>query len=1491
MRKRWYFSFFALCVALSGLVLNTHAQEAQDSADLVFLIDGSENVGAANFPQLRDLALSLVENLDVRRDAVRVAVVQYSADPEIQFYLNSYDTKTAVMDAIKGLSYTGGAEANLGAALQEAADTLLSSEAGGRAEEGIPQAVVIISAGASTDDLSAGDRALKQASVFMFGMSAGAASAAELAGIVTDKAFLLSAPSISGVAALGDQLLPYINGVTQRTIILHTEVTEVVTVGPRDIIFLIDGSQAMGGTHFNAIREFLKKFIGGMPIGPDEVQVGVAQFTTAPRREIDLNAHRTKDSLLAAVSQLRLRGGTQDVNIGAALDFVRTQMLRADKGSRINQGIPQLLVVFSAKKSIDNVAQPAEELHRLGVLTMAIGSKQADRQDLEKIAFDPTLVYNPREFRMLLRNPKTMVGQISTLSGVVITEGPTEPIVEITTVQTQRIIRDIVFLVDGSDYVGEAGFAYVRDFISRIVNQLDVRPDRVRIALMQFARDQRTEFYLNSHNNKQDVLDALSRIRPMGGNVVNTGAALEYALANHFQRQAGSRKRQRVPQAAVLITGGPAQDEVKRVADKVAVEGVLTYTVGTGQADKSLLSTVAFVPDLAYYVSTFDSLPDVVEEIMTPLITVVGDTSTIITEVELSGDERDVAFLVDGTDAVGRDFRYVQDFILNVIEPLDVGADKVRVAVVQHSENPSPNFYLDTYKTKDEVTQAIRTMSLAGGRTLNTGEALNFMRNTVFSPERGSRVAQNVPQYLIVLSAGRSRDAVAGPAGALKTEGVLPFGVGVRDADISQISAISHNPALTFKVKDFNQLNTVQQRLGSYVGLSTENLQTVIEQAESQGPKKDIVFVVDGSDGTRRQFPVIQEFIRRVVENLNIGEDKIRVGVVQYSDSPGGDIYLNSHTTKEGVLNGIKGLRHRGGRQRNLGRAIDFVKQDVLDTRRGGRRPEGVPQFVIVVSGGKSSDDVRGSATTLKQSGVVPFSIGTRDVGTEELQTISYVPQYSYTIDDFPGLYNIQKGLISTITELSDEDIRKLRPEFPAVTTTGDKRDVVFLIDGSTAVRGEFPNIKDMIERVVNRLDVGLDKVRVAVVQYSDDAQVEFPLNAHSTPEEVRGAVQRIRNKGGNRLNTGKALDWVSKNIYQRSAGSRVEEGVPQFLVLVTGGKSTDDVSGPARQLKASLVAPVAVGGRNADVEELKLISLKPEYTHKVGNFRDLPKVEEAMLSPVRTLTSREIATSQPGVDQVDILRLGKKDIIFLIDSSDSVGTSGIAHIRDFILKVLQQLDIRPDVVRVGVVQYSDRQQTEFSLNSLDNKPAVVSAVQRLRHMGGRSADLAEAIDYVLDNELKPAAGVRPSEASQHLVVLTGGKSPSDVALYGPLLKKNRVNCIGVGTNKADSRQLSQIATTPADVLKVPDFPGLPGIKERFIARLSGIIPTDAPEIVDTSLIPKVADIVFLVDSSINVGKDNFKDVMEFIQTLVDLFFYGEGQPADWPGSLRYRCE
>ncbi|XP_039672974.1 collagen alpha-3(VI) chain-like [Perca fluviatilis] len=138
---------------------------------------------------------------------------------------------------------------------------------------------------------------------------------------------------------------------------------------------------------------------------------------------------------------------------------------------------------------------------------------------------------------------------------------------------------------------------------------------------------------------------------------------MNYALSKMFQPSTGSRRKQGVQQVLVLITGGPVQDQAKNAADKLALAGVLTFTVSSGEADEGLMKSVAFVEDLAYHETSFSNVPALAGQIMPKLITVVGDTDVTETFPEetafVAGAERDVAFLIDGTENVRRDFAYI----------------------------------------------------------------------------------------------------------------------------------------------------------------------------------------------------------------------------------------------------------------------------------------------------------------------------------------------------------------------------------------------------------------------------------------------------------------------------------------------------------------------------------------------------------------------------------------------------------------------------------------------------------------------------------------------------------------------------------------------------------------------------------------------------------------------------------------------------------------
>lgn len=179
--------------------------------------------------------------------------------------------------------------------------------------------------------------------------------------------------------------------------------------------------------------------------------------------------------------------------------------------------------------------------------------------------------------------------------------------------------------------------------------------------------------------------------------------------------------------------------------------------------------------------------------------------------------------------------------------------------------------------------------------------------------------------------------------------------------------------------------------------------------------RRDIVFLVDGSDDSRNGLPAIREFIRRMVEDIE--DDVIRVSVVQYSDDAKIYFNLNAHKTKTEIVYAVRGMRHKGGTSRKTGFALQFVHDHIFTPSSGSRRLDGVPQILLLLTGGKSSDDVLQSALSLKQTGVLIFALGLKNAHQEELAVIASSSNVLYNIPIFGELLSIQQEIATFIQE------------------------------------------------------------------------------------------------------------------------------------------------------------------------------------------------------------------------------------------------------------------------------------------------------------------------------------------------------------------------------------------------------------------------------------------------------------------------------------------
>uniref|UniRef100_A0A8C3YLD2 Collagen type XX alpha 1 chain n=1 Tax=Catagonus wagneri TaxID=51154 RepID=A0A8C3YLD2_9CETA len=179
-------------------------------------------------------------------------------------------------------------------------------------------------------------------------------------------------------------------------------------------------------------------------------------------------------------------------------------------------------------------------------------------------------------------------------------------------------------------------------------------------------------------------------------------------------------------------------------------------------------------------------------------------------------------------------------------------------------------------------------------------------------------------------------------------------------------------------------------------------------------------------------------------------------------------------------------------------------------------------------------------------------------------------------------------------------------------------------------------------------------------------------------------------------------------------------------------------------------------------------------------------------------------------------------DVVFLVDGSWSVGHSHFQQVKDFLASVLEPFEIGPDKVQVGLTQYSGAPQTEWDLNALGTKEQVLAAVRGLRLRGGNTFT-GLALTHVLEQNLKPEAGLRP-EAAKLVVLVTDGKSQDDARTAGHVLKGLGVDVFAVGVKNADEAELRLLASQPLDITvhSVQDFPqlsALAGLLGRLICQ------------------------------------------------------------------------
>lgn len=138
--------------------------------DLGFLIDGSGSVemyGKGNFQKCKEFVKSLARAFVISPTDTRVGVILFSSRSELQFDFTQYKTEQEIEEAIGNIKYPG-YTTKTGAGLTMAADKLFNN-----VRPGVPRVLIVLTDGASNDDVVTPSEALKSRGVIIFTVGLG----------------------------------------------------------------------------------------------------------------------------------------------------------------------------------------------------------------------------------------------------------------------------------------------------------------------------------------------------------------------------------------------------------------------------------------------------------------------------------------------------------------------------------------------------------------------------------------------------------------------------------------------------------------------------------------------------------------------------------------------------------------------------------------------------------------------------------------------------------------------------------------------------------------------------------------------------------------------------------------------------------------------------------------------------------------------------------------------------------------------------------------------------------------------------------------------------------------------------------------------------------------------------------------------------------------------------------------------------------------------
>lgn len=177
-----------------------------------------------------------------------------------------------------------------------------------------------------------------------------------------------------------------------------------------------------------------------------------------------------------------------------------------------------------------------------------------------------------------------------------------------------------------------------------------------------------------------------------------------------------------------------------------------------------------------------------------------------------------------------------------------------------------------------------------------------------------------------------------------------------------------------------------------------------------------MVFIVDGSKTVGQQpFNLLKDFVKQLMHAFIVSSQATRVAFVQISDSGFVDFDLDQYDEIQDLDTAIDAVPLKAGNRRSIGQAVMNAYTTVF--RVTGRRGL-VPRVAVVISTGKSADNVRSVGQSLRKEkvSVIVVNVGQAAEKTQGKQ-LATSPKHSFVRRDVAKLPTLVVKVVDRINK------------------------------------------------------------------------------------------------------------------------------------------------------------------------------------------------------------------------------------------------------------------------------------------------------------------------------------------------------------------------------------------------------------------------------------------------------------------------------------------